>query len=169
MFARFVTKDVTVKVTTPEVVAVLGSDQVVVTIQKLSGSSLEKTRIQRTIVQAAPLRAYGAELLKGLQSKELDEAAAALAAKKTDPADLRKLRYDAHDRESTLMAGIIRWSCEEKFPLGSGADKAKSISDLEEAVAQQLHEEIVDLSAGPITAAEAQAKEGESSGRSTAF
>ena len=164
MFASRVVKEIKVKVTNPESVAFLGTDVVDVTIRKLSGRSLEKIRQQKSIEQAPPLRAYGAELLKGLQ-KELDEAAKALAAAKAakDTDSRRKERYDAHDRVSTLVAGIVRWSCQDKVAL-----EQKSIEDLDEDVMQRIHEEIVDLSCGPLTAEEAQAQEGESTGRSTA-
>jgi hypothetical protein len=123
--------------------------EIVVTIRKLSGSSLEKAAVQRGIVQAAYFRALGAPFLQELSSPKADEARKILADEKKDPAALRKARYAQYDRDSVLIAGIERWSCEDKYP------KSESITKLDEDTAQELHEAILDYSLPPITIEEA--------------
>src|SRR3990167_5274780 len=76
MFASRKTDDVTVQDE---------SGEVVVTVQKLSGRSLEKAREAKQIAQAPPIRAYGGDIMRALRSDALEEAAASLAAKRADP------------------------------------------------------------------------------------
>ncbi len=155
MFSSRVQRDITVKVPQAEVAEFLGTDEIAVTIRKLSGASLEKARIQATIVQAAPMRALGGPLIKELQAggAALDEAAKKLAERKTTVEGRKAARYAAHDRESVLVAGILRWSCEDKVKLDTG-----SIADLDEDVAQQIHEAILDLSLPPLDPIEIEAE-----------
>ncbi len=125
--------------------------EIVVTIRKLSGSSLEKAAVNRGIVQAAYFRALGAPFLRDLSSPQAEEAKKILADEKKDPAALRKARYAQYDRDSVLIAGIERWSCEDKFP-----KSPESIAKLDEDAAQDLHEAILDYSLPPITLEEVQ-------------
>jgi hypothetical protein len=127
---------------------------VTVTLRKLSGSSLEKAAMQRGIAQAAYFRSLGAPFMVDMQSPALQAAREILAEEKAnekkDPAALRRARYSNYDRESVLIAGIERWTCEDKFKLSP-----KSIALLEDAEAQKLHEEILDFSLPPIDEDEA--------------
>lgn len=157
MFANLIHWDITIKVTRPEVVAYLGTDEITVTCRMLSGRSLEKVRQQATIESAASLRALGADLLKGLREVEaVPENAAQIAEadakRKTDPEAQRKARYGSFDRTSTLVAGIVRWSCQDKVPLTPDA-----ICEMDDADAKTIFESIVDRSA---PAADAQVAEG---------
>ena len=142
MFASRVTKDVEVKD---------GAAVTLVTIRKLSGRSLEKAREAKAAAQLASLRNASKDLLQAMRSSELDAAAAQLAAKREaeskDPKAQAKARYDAHDRETVLNAGIWRWSCPEPV-------NPDNIADLDEAIAQQLHEAILDLSLPGLDVAE---------------
>lgn len=162
MFASRVQRDITVKVGDPEDAAYLGADEIAVTIRKLSGASLDKARIQAAITQAAPLRALGADLLKGIQSSAVDEAAKALAAKKSTLEGRKTARYAAYDRETVLVQGVVRWSCEDKAKLNP-----QNLADLDEDAAQKIHEAVLDLSLPPLDPAEAEAEGKGDSGPST--
>jgi hypothetical protein len=111
-----------------------------VTVRKLSWKSLEKAKVAKSAEQAASLRPYGGEVVKALHSPELTEAAANLKKKKNDPGERLKAHYERFDRSSVLYAGIVSWSIEDKV-------NPEAIDDLEEAVAEELHRQIVDLSA----------------------
>ncbi len=153
MFASRVQRDITVKVLDPENVAFLGADEIPVTIRKLSAASLERARIQNTIANAPPLRAMGGDLVKTLSSPGLDEAAKELAAKRATPEGRRAARYGAFDCESVLVAGVVRWGCEDKVKLSPQA-----LSELDEPSARQIHEAILDLSLPPIDPTEGAAE-----------
>jgi xanthine dehydrogenase iron-sulfur cluster and FAD-binding subunit A len=129
----------------------------IVTVRKLSGRSLEKAREAKSSSQLASLSNASGELIRAMRSDAIERAAAQLAAKReaeaNDPKARAKARYDAHDREVVLNAGIVRWSCEEKV-------NPDNIADLDEDVAQQLHEAILDLSLPSLDPVEAEAVEG---------
>jgi hypothetical protein len=125
-----------------------GDDTVDVTIRKLSGRNLERARQASTIEQGPAIKSMGGEVIKALQSDALNELAKELK-KDADP----KARYKKYDRQTTLELAIKRWSCEKKMPLSP-----TSIEDLEEAVAQQVFEAVIDLSDPPPAVAEAQGK-----------
>jgi len=148
MFASRVTRDVEVQD---------ADGVVIVTVRKLSARSLEKAREVRSAQQLGSLKNASKELLLVMRSGEVEAAAAQLAARREAEAkDLKvraRSRYDAHDRESVLNAGIVRWSCQEPV-------SPDNISDLDEGAAQQLHEAILDLSLPPLDPAEAEAAEG---------
>lgn len=145
MFASRITRDVEV------------GDGAVVTIRKLSGRSLEKAREAKSAQQLGSLRNASKELLQAMRSSEIDAAAAQLAARREAEAGDAKLRakarYDAHDREAVLNAGIVRWSAQEPV-------NPDNIMDLEEGIAQRLHEAILDLSLPPLEPSVAEALEG---------
>jgi hypothetical protein len=150
MFASLVQKDVTLKILDQAAVAFLGADEIVVTIQKLSGRSLEKARVQQTIEQAGPvLRSFGGDVVKSIRSETLDEAAKQLKLQTQSVEARKKAYYASFDRESVLIAAVRRWSCEDRKKLCP-----ESLADLDEKSAQQLHVEIIELSA-PFDASEA--------------
>jgi hypothetical protein len=122
-----------------------------VTIRTLSGRSLEKARLASTIEQGPAVRSLGGEVIKALQSPELDALAEELKAKKADP----KERYKRYDRFSTLVAGIKRWSCQDKVELSP-----KAIEDLKEPDAQKIFEAIIDRSDPAPAVAAAVGKDG---------
>ncbi len=136
-----------------------GEHVVTVTVQKLSGRSLEKARDARSAAQIASLRSASKDLLQVMRSDQIEAAAQQLAEKRkkeaADPKLRAKARYDAHDREHVLNAGIVRWSCEADKPLSS-----ETIADLDEESAQKLHEAILDLSLPPLDPVDAEAIEG---------
>jgi hypothetical protein len=143
MFASRVTKDVQV-------------ESVVVTIQKLSGRSLDKAKDARSAAQLGSLRAASKDLLQVMKSDQVEAAAEKLAAQRakevTDLKAKARARFDAYDREHVLVAGIVRWSCEAETRLSPEA-----VGDLDEETAQLLHEEILTLSLPPVDPVEAAA------------
>jgi hypothetical protein len=143
MFASRVTKDVQV-------------EDVVVTIQKLSGRSLDKAKDARSAAQLGSLRAASKDLLQVMKSDQVEAAAEKLAAQRAKEAtDLKakaRARFDAYDREHVLLAGIVRWSCEATVRFCPDA-----VADLDEESAQLLHEEILTLSLPPVDPVEAAA------------
>jgi hypothetical protein len=150
MFASRITKDVQCDD---------GDNAVIVTIQKLSGRSLEKARDARSAAQIASLRTASKDLLQVMRSDQLEVAAEQLAARRakemTDAKAKAKARYDSFDREHVLNAGVVRWSCESIKKLSP-----ESIGDLDEESAQKLHEAILDLSLPPLDPVLAEAEEG---------
>ena len=150
MFASRITKDVDIQD---------GDSVVVVTIQKLSGRSLQKAREARSAAQLSALRGASKDMLQVFRSSELDQAAEQLAAKRAreanDPEVRRLARYNDFDRECILNAGLVRWSCQDKVALSS-----ESIADLDEDTAQRLHTAILDLSLLPLDPAMAEAELG---------
>lgn len=150
MFASRITKDVQCDD---------GDTAVIVTIQKLSGRSLEKARDARSAAQIASLRTASKDLLQVMRSDQLEVAAEQLAARRAkeaaDPKAKAKARYEAYDREHVLNAGIVRWSCELRKKLSPEA-----IGDLDEESAQKLHEAILDLSLPPLDPVVAEVEEG---------
>ena len=143
MFASRVTKDVQV-------------EDAVVTIQKLSGRSLDRAKDARSAAQLGSLRAASRDLLQVMKSDQVEAAAEKLAAQRAkeqaDPKAKAQARFEAYDREHVLLAGIVRWSCEAAVHLSP-----ESIGDLDEQAAQQLHEEILTLSLPPVDPVEAEA------------
>jgi hypothetical protein len=125
-----------------------------VTIRKLSWKSLKKARQAKTIDGANELRAFGGEIVRAFTGaaksdveaalKAVDEIESRERAKKT-PEQLRQERYDAHDPEVTLVAGVVGWTAEREF-------RASEVDNLDDQTAKTLHEEIVDYSLGPIDA-----------------
>jgi len=150
MFASRVTKEVEVED---------DGKPVVVTIQKLSARSLEKAREAKSAAQLAAMRAGGKEMWSGLRSAEVDAVAEKIAEKRakqaTDLKAQRQARYDAHDRDHILRAGIVRWTAERR--LKDPDDEQDAIGDLDEQTAQKLHEAILDLSLPPLDPVEAEA------------
>lgn len=100
-----------------------------ITVRKLSGNEIDRAHEVKSVAQIANLRAMGGDVLKAIRSEEVAKAAAAV---KADP---RKRRLDALDRATVLAAGICSLASEQ-------------ISDLEEVVAQEVFEAIVDLTYG---------------------
>jgi hypothetical protein len=152
MFASRVTRDVEVEGE--------GGAAVFVTVQKLSARSLEKAREAKSAAQLASLRAASKDMLQVWRSAEVEEAAKRLAEKRAqevaDPKARAKARYDAHDREHVLLAGVVRWTA--KAPNGEPIPVApEHLLDLDEATAQTLHEAILDLSLPPLDPADAEA------------
>ena len=148
MFASRITKDVDIQD---------GAAIVVVTVQKLSGRSLQAARDARSQAQLGSLRGASREMLEMIRSPQLDAAAEKLAAQRkseaTDPDAQRKARYNDYDREHVLLAGIVRWSAKpDKSP--------EAIADLDEDVSQKLHEAILDLSLPSLDPAKVEAEVG---------
>lgn len=140
MFASRITKNVEIQD---------GDDVVIVTVQKLSGRSLQKAKEAKSAAQLSALRGASKEMLAMFRSPELEAAAAQIAAKRgaeaSDSKAREQARYDQFDRECVLNAGIVRWSCEDKIKLSPEA-----IGDLDEDAAQRLHAEILTLSLPPL-------------------
>ena len=126
-----------------------GDDDVQVTLRKLSGNSLKKLRDAKQSEQIAVSRAVGGEVMAALKSIPDNEE---LKAKKAAKAGTREEVYDNYDRHSTLVAGIEGWTSPR--PL-MGKD---GIEDLEEADAEFLFHEVIDLSDPALEAAEAAGK-----------
>lgn len=126
MFASRVTKDVELD----------GGERVV--IRKLNHSALERARDARSSAGAKSLRDFGGDILRVLRSEEFTEIQQKRAQDET--VESRRLaRYAAFDRNVVLQAGIVSWTADVKVT-------PEAIGDLEEPIAQRLHEEIVDLS-----------------------
>jgi hypothetical protein len=137
MFASKVTREVTLD----------GGERVV--IRKLNHASLDRAREAQSSKGARSLRDFGGEIVKVLRSEEFVE----LKTKKAeDPDAPRKARYAAFDRGVVLTAGIQSWTAEVKL-------SAEAIQDLDDATAQRLHEEIIDLSLPPLDPKAAEEKE----------
>lgn len=120
-----------------------------VIIRKLSWRTLERARQARSGEMAAAARSYGGDVIKALRSETLDELAKKVAEKRADPEERRKARYAEYDRGTLLVAGIESWPYGELNP--------ERIDLLDEEQAERLHQELVDLSLGPLEVAEAEA------------
>jgi len=146
MFASRITKNVDVQD---------GDGVVIVTVQKLSGRSLQKAREQRSAAQLASLRGASKDMLAMFRSPELDVLAAQVKRQTEDAQARAQARYNEFDREAVLNAGIVRWSCEDRIKLSPEA-----VADLDEDTAQKLHAEILDLSLPPLDPAVLEAELG---------
>jgi len=125
-----------------------------VTIQKLSGSTLEKAREARKMAEIAEFRAMGGEMARAMFQSPEARALQAAKGPKVEPTteEKRKARYASHDRTLVLTAGIKR--------MGADTLRADQIADLEEEPAQALHEAILDYSLPALDPAEAEAPKG---------
>ena len=136
-------------------------------IRKLSWKSLDKARMNKTLDQAQAIRAYGGDVVKGLRSEAMDEAAKAYAEKKGQQTEAEKKEehYNSFDRGSILIAGVER--CSEV----TGGDKElrEYIDELDDETAEVLHREIVDLSVKKKGEAEGKGVSGTSIGSSSAL
>jgi len=145
MFASRVTKEVEVDD---------GESLVKVTIQKLSARALDKAREAKSIAQLTAMRPASKDMWQGMRSAEMDRLADELKEKRAneaaDPKARARARYDLHDREHVLQAGIVRWTSVTLL-------SEKALDDLDEATAQKLHEAILDLSLPPLDPVEAEA------------
>jgi hypothetical protein len=141
MFAKKTTKTVIIRDEDAEVAVV---------VRKLSASQLELAAEARQERAVKAARAYGADLMKAIH----DPAEVAKAAPKDPtPEERRRARYAAYDRFSCLRQGIASWTSSVKLD-----DDA--IKDLDDETATKLHEEVVDLTLGPIDAKAAEAESG---------
>ena len=132
---------------------VVSFDDDQVTIRKLSFSALDRARDARQLRSAETIRAHGGEVFKVLRSESTADLAEQLKARRENPEVARRARYQEYDRASVLHNGIVAWSFDEPVDQGH-------IDDLDEDIAQRLHEEIIDLSAPPPEEAkEEQAKD----------
>lgn len=125
----------------------LGPGQV--SIRKLSRRTLRRAATNKSIDQAGNLKALGGDVVKALNSKELEEIQKRLKAAKKTAEELRKERYASFDEDVILDAGIESWTYPVKVD-------AASIEKLDDESAKKLFEEIVDFSCGPIDEAEAE-------------
>ena len=141
MFASRVTKDVTIS-------GEDGSDDVIVTIQKLSARSLDNAQTQRHIALGQTARGLGADVLQTI--RDIPDK---VETEKT-PEELRTARYGSYDRDSVLISGIVRWTAEITLDKGVG--------DLDEETATTLFHEILDLSLPPVDPKEAEERQGKS-------
>jgi len=101
---------------------------VTVTVRKLSGRSLEKASEAQSISAATVTRSFGPEVMKVLREGRAEQT----------PEQRTASRYQAYDRQSVLVAGIMRWT--SPVPLAQGID------DLDEESAELLFRAILDLS-----------------------
>src|SRR5262245_60113449 len=139
MFASTTTKDITVN----------GDDgaSVVVTIQKLSWKKLRKAAEASTAAAIASAATVGADRMKAMR----EIAPKPEDGKVEDPA----AKYRQYDREKVLIYGVLKWT--------SSVQVQDGLEDLDEAVADQLHRAILDLS----IPSDEKAVQGEGSARST--
>jgi hypothetical protein len=142
MFAKQVTKDVAV-------------GEEIVTVRKLSGKTLQKARDARRVEQVQNMRDIGAEMIKAFREEREKVAQARpealpIPAKEPTKEELEKARKDSfadYDRDTVLVAGVVRWTA--KVPVNS-----ENIADLDEESATLLHNEILDLSVQPVNTEE---------------
>lgn len=119
-----------------------------ITIRKLSGYQLDLAREEASARQIGHLRKLGGELITAMNSSEVNRAAAHLQEKQKDETETAKQRYVGYDRMTVLTQGIVAWSAGDVTP--------EKIRDLEEDVAQETFEAIVDLTVPPKVRAEQQ-------------
>lgn len=111
-----------------------------VTVKKLNHVALTAAREEKGRQQIRGLRDLGGDLLKVIREENKNQKA---AEESPDEATARKARYDAHDRRTVLLSGVVSWTMGPQVTV-------EKLDDLEEDVAQKLFEAIVDLSLGPI-------------------
>lgn len=119
-----------------------------VVVRKLSGTSLAKARAVRQGIDMGNTRGLGGELFKVIREMEAARSAPrsedGAPAPKKEPTleELKEKRLGEFDRDDLLIRGVESWSAAAPLPSG--------LQDLTEAVQQQLFEEIVELSCGPL-------------------
>ena len=120
-----------------------------ITIRKLSGYQLDLARDEAQARNVSHLRRLGGELLTAMNSSQMNEAAQQLKEKRNTEkaAPNPAAKYADYDRQTTLRQGIVNWS--------EGEVDAAKLQDLEESVAQETFEAIIDLTVPSKVQAEA--------------
>lgn len=114
-----------------------------VTVRKLSYMALKRAQDLRETQRARVLRDFGGDVLKAFRAQPVSAQAGVRPEEELER--LQKARYDAFDRESVLVGGIVSWTL-------SVPANPENIADLEDDAARLISEQIIDLSLPPIEA-----------------
>ena len=139
MFASEVRKDIEV-----------GPERV--TIRKLSARSLEKARDAKNAGMAASLKAMGGDVVKAMRPENVELLQEELRARRENPEQARRARYEQFDRAMILTMGVHSWTAQRKLD-------SDALEDLDEETSRVLHEAILDLSLPPLDPKDAEAIE----------